>query len=775
MQVALTDYAIALLQASTGPITLDNYKLGTGVNYIPQASDTDIHGSLVFTGTPSAPSSANANIVKYSVYLDYNTGDFNFGEFGLYIGTNLFALGVATELIAKIKMGLSAGNSIRLDIYLSMVGTNYNMWFDLAESNNQFRVASIQSPDMLPPSADATPNVYIIAGATSQQSPLLAYTDRQGLWNFDVYQYSSILSATVTGFDSHSVTINITDYSDSMVPAYFGQLIIEFITGPIYSICRYIKTTIVSGTSVTLGFNTPLAITPVVGDKFQMFTRSVGSIDLQVPIATASVLGGIKIGTGLQITPDGTCSIDALALGLVTSVNAMVGDVVINATNLPGLSAVGKSGLYSDLIGAPGPYTLPVMSQIIRGGAKLPANGNLVITGTEVLDLGFAPVKKVNGLSPDSSGNVVLAASVIGLINPTAIPTSADLNNYKTTGLFNITAAVSSTLLDAPPIVGSDATLEVVPLTTGGTGDSIQRWTTATDQYWRKSTGSSWSAWQHVGTGNIATTSTLGIIKVGSGLAVAGDGTLSASLPIATTSVAGIVKAGTGLSVAGDGTLTINMSALAVATTSSVGVVKIGTGILVDGAGTISADFSAIPVASATVLGSIKVGNGLAISSGVLSSKVLTVNSALPDGSGNITVPSDATKLNVTNGVATGIRMTFTNIGTIGSGGTVTMTQSAANVQAATFTGGTVTWSMGGWPAANTYAEVQMRLVNAGLATHTFPSGVNWVNPDGSLTTVFATYIGNQRPGFTNFQSSGTDFVVFWTDNGGTTIYGKVM
>lgn len=65
----------------------------------------------------------------------------------------------------------------------------------------------------------------------------------------------------------------------------------------------------------------------------------------------------------------------------------------------------------------------------------------------------------------------------------------------------------------------------------------------------------------------IATGSTLGAIKVGSGLAVAGDGTLSTTggyvLPVATTTVLGGVKQGSGVTVAGDGTLSAAVTSVA--------------------------------------------------------------------------------------------------------------------------------------------------------------------------------------------------------------------
>src|ERR1700737_501966 len=274
MNFQTTTYGTTLLNANTGPITITSFKLGSGYNYIPAPSDTDIHGIQVFTGTPSIPFAANANLIKYSIYLDASVGPFDFGEIGLYVGSNLFALGTSTSLIHKAQqLGADQGNSLRIDAYISTVGTNYDMWFDLVASDNKFRVASLTTPDVLPQSAQASPNVYIIQGADSNQSSILAYTDRLGLWNFDAYTYATSVQATVIASDSMSVTISLADYNASMVPAYYGQIILEFVTGALYSVCRYVKTVIVSGATATLGFNSQLAVQPVVGDKFQLFAR----------------------------------------------------------------------------------------------------------------------------------------------------------------------------------------------------------------------------------------------------------------------------------------------------------------------------------------------------------------------------------------------------------------------------------------------------------------------------------------------------------------------
>ena len=151
----------------------------------------------------------------------------------------------------------------------------------------------------------------------------------------------------------------------------------------------------------------------------------------------------------------------------------------------------------------------------------------------------------------------------------------------------------------------------------------------------------------------IASTSTLGIIKVGANLAIAGDGTLSGlnsyTLPAATNAalggviigaginldpsgtisvttasfalntatayVLGGIKVGANLSITGDGTLSaVNAYTLPAATHSTLGGVIIGTGLSVDSSGTIAVTVvPAVTTATNTVLGGIKVGANLSI------------------------------------------------------------------------------------------------------------------------------------------------------------------
>lgn len=99
-----------------------------------------------------------------------------------------------------------------------------------------------------------------------------------------------------------------------------------------------------------------------------------------------------------------------------------------------------------------------------------------------------------------------------------------------------------------------------------------------------------------------ATSNTLGGIKVGSGLSISGDGTLSSTatgssdyeLPAATSTTLGGVKIGEGINVTSDGTISVTNSGsgseyvLPIASNTVLGGVKIGNGIDIDDTGTIS-------------------------------------------------------------------------------------------------------------------------------------------------------------------------------------------
>ena len=80
---------------------------------------------------------------------------------------------------------------------------------------------------------------------------------------------------------------------------------------------------------------------------------------------------------------------------------------------------------------------------------------------------------------------------------------------------------------------------------------------------------------------------------------------------------------------------------------------------------------------------------------------------------------------------------------------------------------GAQTLSITNWPPTGNLGELLIEGVNLGAATITWPT-INWIKSDGTTTTTFSSN------GVT-LQSSGTDWVLLWTRDAGTTIYGKVV
>jgi hypothetical protein len=102
--------------------------------------------------------------------------------------------------------------------------------------------------------------------------------------------------------------------------------------------------------------------------------------------------------------------------------------------------------------------------------------------------------------------------------------------------------------------------------------------------------------------------------------------------------------------------------------------------------------------------------------------------------------------------------------GTNSTGGaTITFDVSAGRKQKLTI-GANTTIAFSNWPSSGTYGEVEIELVNGGSATITWPT-INWVVGDGTYSTTFADQ------GVT-LQSSGTNVVIVWSTDGGTTLYG---
>jgi hypothetical protein len=169
-----------------------------------------------------------------------------------------------------------------------------------------------------------------------------------------------------------------------------------------------------------------------------------------------------------------------------------------------------------------------------------------------------------------------------------------------------------------------------------------------------------------------ATETVKGKVQVGTGL-TASAGVLSAAL--ATNVSRGTVRIDTsnGLQI-NNGVLSFDSAALALATTTTPGVVRIGSGLTVS-AGTVSA--TAIPVATTLNLGTVQIGANINVSNGVISipNATTTTRGAIRIGGTGLVVNDGVLSLDVSTALATPTTAGFVKLGSniINNNGVITV------------------------------------------------------------------------------------------------------
>jgi len=81
--------------------------------------------------------------------------------------------------------------------------------------------------------------------------------------------------------------------------------------------------------------------------------------------------------------------------------------------------------------------------------------------------------------------------------------------------------------------------------------------------------------------------------------------------------------------------------------------------------------------------------------------------------------------------------------------------------------GGAFTITTSGWLGAGIRSELLIELVNGAAFAITWPT-IYWIKSDGTTTTAISS------SGYT-LQTTGVDFILLWTRDGGTTIFGKII
>jgi len=109
-----------------------------------------------------------------------------------------------------------------------------------------------------------------------------------------------------------------------------------------------------------------------------------------------------------------------------------------------------------------------------------------------------------------------------------------------------------------------------------------------------------------------------------------------------------------------------------------------------------------------------------------------------------------------------------------GNSGTTpqTFNYEEGSVQTITITGAH-SWSFSNWPGYGDFGAMLVEATNGGAYAVSFAASISWQLPAGGYTNSFASYM--TAVGRSGLQASGVDQLLFWSRDGGTTVYGKIL
>lgn len=559
MYVMLTNAGRAALDANKGPVVVTEFILGDGYNYVPDPAQTAIKGTSLFSSVPSSAFAVTDDVWRYVCVIDSTVGEFQFGEVGLMLGDGtMFAIAVSSTLIDK-----KANSPVAIDAFVSMVGQNYDLWLDIGGNGNTFRIPTLVTVDQLPLVSSAIPNAYVVSGFQDDQQAFMAYTNKQGWWNFDAYDYLSAsgTETQIVAVGTSSISIKNADYKPYMTPNQPGSVIVELVSGPIYSATRYIKEVVVGPSYTTFNFYSPWAVQPNVGDYIVFFVQR--STEVLVPTASTTQLGVIRVGNNLEIDAQGILSVDIASIPFpVTSFNGMQGNVTYQIKDqnpASGTSLVTDSGITSGT----GQLRTIVAGQNIS--LALDSQSNLVVNNTYSYVQTHTPATATtlgevivgSGLSVDGTGTISLAQSptTINGMSGNVVVKTVDQNPASGTTLITDDGSTTGIAKLRTIVAGSGISIDTDAnnnLRIAGTytlpkagvwgeagavlgGVYVDGTTVTVD--------TNGMLVAHVDTGELAraTTTTPGIVTIGPTLEVDANGVINYNLPIAGTGSTGVL------------------------------------------------------------------------------------------------------------------------------------------------------------------------------------------------------------------------------------------
>lgn len=272
MQYTITDAGIAAVENYElgGPkIEITEFKVGDAVNYSPSSSDTALHGTILHTGVPSNYFVQGDDVVVWSLIMDDNVGDFNFGEIGLYLGDGtLFALAALPALQLKRQSTVNAaGNTIEMLAKVQFTRVVPSIDFTTITGTTSTLVEVNSLSDLTPPSA-APANIQRSLSEDEYGRSIVVIEDDDSRWVS--YNHDNVVVAGATVSSGTVTSVTATGLGDMLIPFKTGRYLVQFLTGALAGRVREISA--ISGDQLT--WTNSVGTAPSAGDTFEVLRAS---------------------------------------------------------------------------------------------------------------------------------------------------------------------------------------------------------------------------------------------------------------------------------------------------------------------------------------------------------------------------------------------------------------------------------------------------------------------------------------------------------------------
>jgi hypothetical protein len=423
-QLTNAGLAKASIALPGGPyIHVSQFKVGSAFGYTPavDGSETALHGSILYTSTPSTYSVSADGSIQIVLIMDKTVGPFSFGEIGLFLDDNtMFASCTFSTLQEKVQaVGNQAGVTYLIRANILLKQTPAIVQVSVLNNMNLLEVAnwsSLISPLLQPSQVNAA----IIHEQNFVSESVLVVRDGDNNWKVEGYTELFIGSIADAGASATTSTIThpqLTAVLMPKLPSTKSEYVAKFREGSIRRLASRSGSTLtftpVLGTAPTGIFSIWVDTNVLVSAPARLPSAIGVGVDTVTGVCTPTVaqyFDGLTIrlaAAGPNTTTIPTFNPDGLGAKVIVNkthgallLNELSGDQLLMynlvldkwvlAGSSPVLSVAGKVGnvtlIASDTFGTAWTQaTLTNLGQLVNGPNYINSAG--------------APVQSVNGLT----------------------------------------------------------------------------------------------------------------------------------------------------------------------------------------------------------------------------------------------------------------------------------------------------------------------------------------------------------------------------------------